>query len=63
VRGDGWALAVEVDDGDVLLEGEVPLQEHLHAFVLAARGVPGVRSVRADASIRATPPAEDPYHP
>lgn len=63
VRGDGWALAVEVDDGDVMLEGEVSLQEHLHEFVIAARSVPGVRSVRADASVRSSPPPEDPYHP
>jgi osmotically-inducible protein OsmY len=63
VRGDGWALAVEVDDGDVLLEGIVPLQAHLHQFVLASRGVPGVRSVRADVALRPNPPYEDPYHP
>ena len=63
VRGDGWSLAVDVDDGDVLLEGEVLLQEHLRQFVLAARGVPGVRSVRADATLRANPPPDDPYHP
>ena len=63
VEGDGWALAVDVDDGDVLLEGDVLLQAHLYQFVLAARGVPGVQSVRADATLRPNPAPEDPYHP
>jgi hypothetical protein len=61
VEGDGWALEVEVDDGDVLLEGVVLLQPHIHAFVLAAREVPGVRSVRSELQLRPNPAPAPPF--
>jgi osmotically-inducible protein OsmY len=61
VEGDGWKLDVEVDDGDVLLEGVVLLQPHIHAFVLAAREVPGVRSVRSELALRPNPAPAPPF--
>jgi osmotically-inducible protein OsmY len=61
VEGDDWALDVEVDDGDVLLEGVVLLQPHIHAFVLAAREVPGVRSVRSELQVRPNPAPAPPF--
>jgi osmotically-inducible protein OsmY len=61
VKGDGWEMDVEVDDGDVSLEGVVLLQPHIHEFVLAARDVPGVRSVRADLALRPNPAPEVPF--
>jgi hypothetical protein len=61
VEGDGWELAVEVDEGDVLLEGVVLLQPHIHAFVLAAREVPGVRSVRSELALRPNPAPALPF--
>ena len=62
VEGDGWAMDVEVDDGDVSLAGMVLLQPHIHAFVLAAREVPGVRSVRTELTLRPNPAPADPFH-
>ena len=61
VEGDGWELDVEVDDGDVSLQGVVLLQPHIPAFVTAAREVPGVRSVRAELELRPNPAPELPF--
>lgn len=61
VEGDGWELDVEVDDGDVSLEGVVLLQPHIPEFVTAAREVSGVRSVRAELELRPNPAPELPF--
>ena len=62
VEGADWAIDVEVDDGDVLLAGTAPLQQQIHAFILEARDVPGVRSVRSEITLRPNPEPADPVH-
>lgn len=62
VEGSDWAIDVEVDDGDVLLAGTAPLQQHIHTFILEARDVPGVRSVRSEITLRPNPEPADPVH-
>jgi hypothetical protein len=62
VEGEGWGVDVEVDDGDVWLEGTALLQQHIHEFVLKARGVPGVRSVRSEIGLRPNPEPPDALH-
>lgn len=62
VEGANWAVDVEVDDGDVLLAGTAPLQQQIHAFILEARDVPGVRSVRSEITLRPNPEPADPVH-
>lgn len=62
VEGSDWAIDVEVDDGDVLLAGTAPLQQQIHAFILEARDVPGVRSVRSEITLRPNPEPADPVH-
>jgi len=62
VAGEGWGVDVEVDDGDVWLEGTTLLQQHIHEFVLKARAVPGVRSVRSDIGLRPNPEPPDPLN-
>jgi osmotically-inducible protein OsmY len=62
VAGEGWGVDVEVDDGDVWLEGTALLQQHIHEFVLEARAVPGVRSVRSDIGLRPNPEPPDALH-
>jgi osmotically-inducible protein OsmY len=63
VAGEGWGVDVEVDDGDVWLDGNVPLQQHIHALILAARDVPGVRSVRARIGLVPIEAPKDELHP
>lgn len=64
LEGEGWAVDVEVDDGDVWLEGTALLQEHIHEFVLKARAVPGVWSVRSEILLRPNPePTDLPHEP
>jgi osmotically-inducible protein OsmY len=62
VEGSDWAIDVEVDDGDVLLAGTAPLQQQIHGFILEARDVPGVRSVRSEITLRRNPEPADPVH-
>jgi osmotically-inducible protein OsmY len=62
VDGSDWSVEVEVDDGDVLLAGNAPLQQHIYAFILEAREVPGVRSVRSEIALRPNPEPADPVH-
>lgn len=62
VAGEDWAVDVEVDDGEVWLEGTALLQQHIHDFVLKARAVPGVRSVRSEILLRPNPAPPDPVH-
>ncbi len=62
VEGQGWALEVDVDDGDVTLSGTALLAQHVHRAILAARDVRGVRSVRSEAELRPNPISEDPVH-
>jgi osmotically-inducible protein OsmY len=63
VAGEGWGVDVEVDDGDVWLDGKVPLQQHIHALILAARDVPGVRSVHARIGLVSIEAPKDELHP
>ena len=63
VAGEGWGVDVDVDDGDVWLDGKVPLQQHIHALILAARDVPGVRSVRARIGLVPIEAPKDELHP
>jgi hypothetical protein len=62
VKGEGWSIEVNVDDGDVLLGGRALLQQHIHTSILEARKVPGVRSVRSEMELRPNPAPEDPLH-
>jgi osmotically-inducible protein OsmY len=62
IEGKDWSIEVEVDDGDVLLEGSAPLQQHIQSFVLGARDVPGVRSVRSEITLQPNPAPADPVH-
>ena len=63
VAGEEWGVDVEVDDGDVWLDGNVPLQQHIHALILAARDVPGVRSVHARIGLVPIEAPKDELHP
>jgi osmotically-inducible protein OsmY len=63
VAAEGWGVDVEVDDGDVSLDGKVPLQQHIHQMILAARDVAGVRSVRARIDLVPIAAPKDELHP
>jgi hypothetical protein len=63
VAGETWGVDVDVDDGDVELAGTVPLQQHIHALILAARDVAGVRSVRARIELVPIEAPKDELHP
>jgi osmotically-inducible protein OsmY len=63
IAGDRWSVDIDVDDGDVSLDGKVPLQQHIHALILAARDVPGVRSVRAQIGLVLPEAPKDELHP
>lgn len=47
VEGYSWEFDVEVDMGDVTLDGTVPSREDIERAITATRKVPGVRSVRS----------------
>lgn len=48
VEGTYWGFDVDVDNGRVTLEGEVPMYQDITSAVQVARGVPGVRAVDAE---------------
>lgn len=48
VEGEGWEFEIDVDDGDVLLKGDVPRPGLIAEIIRTARSVPGVRRVTSE---------------
>jgi osmotically-inducible protein OsmY len=62
VEGATFEVEVEVDDGHVTLEGDVPAREDIFQAIQATRNVPGVRSVDSDLRIDRTDFGYYPYY-
>lgn len=52
VEGNGWEVEVDVDDGDVILAGDVQTPGRIAEVLRTVRAVPGVRTVTSELAAR-----------